>query len=381
MRANSPGTKVIDLLMVSTSYPSDADDWRGAFIRQLVAALARRTDLRLRLWAPPGELPAGVADATSAAERAWLSRLMLAGGIAHRLRRSGLRGLLEPLGLLRHLRRAFRREEVDVVHVNWLQNALPLPRDGRPLLITALGTDIALLRLPLMTAALRHAFRGHRIYICPNATWMVEDLELRFGDLATIRCVPFGIDPAWFALERRPDPDQCARWLCVSRLTAAKLGPLFEWGEHFFAGGTRELHLFGPMQESMPLPAWVHYHGPAAPADLQQHWFPTATGLLTLSRHAEGRPQVMLEAMAAGLPVLASDLSAHVDLLRHAETGWICRWETDFGEALTRLEDASFGAEIGARARRWTKEEIGTWDDCAARYADIYRELWQVKSA
>ncbi len=46
------------VVMVSTSYPADLADWRGLFIRHLTDALARRADISLRLWCPPGELPA-----------------------------------------------------------------------------------------------------------------------------------------------------------------------------------------------------------------------------------------------------------------------------------------------------------------------------------
>lgn len=49
-----PHPKRLRILMVSTSYPSDLSDWRGLFIRHLVEALSRRTDIDLRLWAPPG---------------------------------------------------------------------------------------------------------------------------------------------------------------------------------------------------------------------------------------------------------------------------------------------------------------------------------------
>src|SRR3546814_9782056 len=87
------------------------------------------------------------------------------------------------------------------------------------------------------------------------------------------------------------------RWVVVSRLTRNKIGPLFEWGQPAFASPERELHLYGPMEEEVELPGWVHYHGPASPRLLADEVFPAARGLITLSQHAEGRPQVLLEAM------------------------------------------------------------------------------------
>lgn len=365
---------VIDTLMASTSYPADLTDWRALFIRHLADAMARRDDVCLRLWSPPGEThPRAYLDLMPDEHR-WLENLMAAGGIAHQIRSGGTRALTTPLMLMRYLRRAYRRNQgVSLYHLNWLQSALAMPRNGKPILITALGTDMQLLKLPLMRSLLRNRFKGHSVAICPNADWMVAPLSRAFGDVAEIRFVPFGIDPGWFKVERQPSHP--ATWLVVSRLTEAKLGPLFDWAAPLFASGMRELHLFGPMQEQIEVPDWVHFHGPATPADLQSIWFPKATGLLTLSHHAEGRPQVMLEAMAAGLPILASDITAHANFIRHQETGWLCSSQASLAAGIESLEDSATNATIGRAAHDWAKREVGTWDDCAARYMAVYRGL------
>lgn len=378
-RPNSEGADIArkpDVLMVSTSYPADASDWRGIFIRHLVYALARRSDLTLRLWAPPGEIPSNVHYIVSEGERRWLLGLMTKGGIAHILRSRSVRALIEPMRLLWNLRKSYRRNDVEnIYHVNWLQNALVLPRNDRPLLTTVLGSDIQLLDIPFIRALLRRVFRHRRVAICANADWMLPILEKAFGDTATIRLVPLGIDPAWFRMERKTMVAEPAKWLCVTRLTKGKLGTLFEWSRPYFSDGSRELHLFGPMQEQITIPHWVKYHGPATPELLLEEWFPAAHGLITLSQHAEGRPQVMLEAMAAGLPIIASRLSAHSDLIHEGQTGHICDSAEDVGRALDQLGDTGANHLMGTNGREKVAGEIGTWDDCAGRYAAIYQEL------
>lgn len=361
------------VLMTSTSYPANASDWRGVFIRHLAEALARREDIALRLWSPPGDTPNGATFTTTTGEHDFLVTLMRKGGIAHLLRTHPIQGVYSALRLLRMLRTLYRREgDASVLHINWLQNALPLPRNGRPVLLTVLGTDLQLLKLPGMRAMLRRAFANRPVTICPNAAWMVPTLEKAFAGAASVHHVPFGIEPRWFDIRRTLSPPR--RWLCVSRITAGKIGTLFEWCAPWFADGRRELHLLGPMQQPMALPPWVRYHGPTNPDELCARWFPEAQGLITLSQHAEGRPQVMLEAMASGLPIIASPIAAHRDLL-DASTGILCSDAGQVGHALDLLDDEILNRAMGERARARMRAEIGTWDDCAARYVSIYRAL------
>lgn len=369
------------VLFTATSYPASDSDWKGVFIRHIVEALARRGDLQLSAWLPPGQLPANVQRITTPADDAFLQTLMDGGGIAHLLRRQRVRGVRAAAGLLWRQRRAFARTPTDIFHINWLQNALALPRGDQAALVTVLGTDMQLLRLPGVRFALRRALRGRPVAICPNAEWMIPALEAAFGDLAIVRCVPFGIDARWYTVDRRIDDQSTPKWLCVSRLTRSKLGPLFEWTEPAFAQGRAELHLFGPMQEQVELPAWVHWHGPASPEDLCENWFPGAHGLITLSRHAEGRPQVMLEALASGLPIVASHLPAHDDLLADGEGGILCDTAPATLATIEMLSDAGRNRALGQRGRARMRAGIGTWDDCASRFVTLYQYLLERSKA
>ena len=176
-----------------------------------------------------------------------------------------------------------------------------------------------------------------------------------------------------------PPLDKTRHWLAITRLTRNKIGDLFNWGDGLF-DEERQLHLFGPMQEQLELPNWAQYHGPTHPADLLQKWFPQACGLITLSRHDEGRPQVMLEAMAAGLPVLASNLPAHRDMVQHRQTGWLAANRDELCQGLEWLENPQHNRQTGQAARQWVKDAVGTWDDCAGRYAAAYQSLLERKA-
>lgn len=340
----------------------------------MVNALARRSDVALAVWAPPGDLPQAVTRASTDSDARWLSGMAKRGGMVHLLRANPLLALGTAFSLLWRLRRAYRDSSVDVVHANWLQNALPLLGSSTPALITVLGSDFGLLHVPGMRFALRAMLRQRRAVLAPNAEWMVPALQQAFGDLAEVRAIPFGVDDAWFNLVREPASDGVCHWIAVTRITRSKIGDLFEWGGGLF-GPKRQLHLFGPMQEQLDIPAWVQYHGPTHPAELINQWFPQASGLITLSNHDEGRPQVMLEAMAASLPVLASNLPAHRDMVLQGKTGCLVSDQSHLEKSLVWLEDPAHNKSIGMAARQWVKDTVGTWDDCANCYAKVYRDL------
>ena len=363
------------ILMATTSFPRDDTDWKGRFIYDQAAAIDRSGAVDLSLWGPPGELPGSVVSASSPTDSEFLGKMLDAGGIAHLLRKRPVQGLAESWRVLTGLKAACQRNQVDVYHLNWLQLALGLPDDGRPAYISSLGSDLGLLRLPGMVPTLRRVFRRHPTLLAPNAEWMTVPLEKSFGAVAQVKANPFGVDAGWFGMSKAQNTAE--DWLVVSRLTTKKLGDLFAWGDGLF-GTERKLILLGPMQEKVHLPPWVHYPGATNLKDLREKWFPRARGLLTLSRHNEGRPQVMIEAMASGLPVIASCLPAHTDLIRHGETGWLVESRADLVSALTQAGDQATATRIGDNARSWVREKIGTWDDCAMRCVASYTALLEV---
>jgi hypothetical protein len=371
------------VLLAATSFPSGATDWQGRFIFDQAAALARQ-GVEVSLWAPPGDLPVGVSSALAPGDALWLNELLAQGGIAHLLRRRPLVGAWAGWQLLRRLRVACRREacrpvSADFYLIDWLQNALALPDDGRPALVTVLGSDYRLLDLPGMTFALRRQFRRRKTVLMPNAAWMAPRLQTLFGDVARVEPNPFGVAAEWFAVERRPATKRKG-WLVVSRITRGKLGTLLEWGEGLFSP-TRPLYLLGPLQEEIALPPWVVHPGSTNPKELRETWFPQVAGLLTLSQHDEGRPQVLIEAMAAGLPVIASKIAAHADLIRHDETGWLVADHHALADALALAENPETAERMGMSAREFVLQQIGTWDDCARRYVAAYRDLLESDNA
>ena len=121
-------SRQLKVLMTATSYPRDEGDWQGLFIRKIADAAAASPDIDLSLWAPDGPRHANISYACSSDDADWLSDLAQRGGIAHLMRTHPLRFPAKAGGLLKRLHAVYRHydDAIDVYHINWLQNALPL---------------------------------------------------------------------------------------------------------------------------------------------------------------------------------------------------------------------------------------------------------------
>lgn len=369
-------TTPINIYFSATSYPRNEEDWQGVFIKHIANALAEEKNINLNVWLPDGPRNPKIIYTCSNEDKEWLMKLAQQGGIAHLLNQHRIKAIKSALTLLLKLRKTYKKHEknIDIYHVNWLQNALPLIGTSKPCIITVLGTDFKLLKLPGMRMLLRSFLQSTPCIIAPNAEWMKLPLETYFGDICEITPVPFGIDDTWYQIERRTLASN-KKWLVVSRITKAKIGNLFKWGENIFQDSDNELHLFGPNQESLNIPNWVHYHGAASSKQLSSTWFPQASGLITLSQHSEGRPQVMLEAMASGLPIIASDLPAHKDFITHKKTGYIVSSQKELEQAILNLTQKNKNSYMSKNCRLDALNNYGTWTSCANRYIKLYKKL------
>ncbi|WP_298953483.1 glycosyltransferase [uncultured Nonlabens sp.] len=65
----------------------------------------------------------------------------------------------------------------------------------------------------------------------------------------------------------------------------------------------------------------------------------------------EGLPIAVIEAMAMGLPIIATDVIGNKDLIVHGKTGFLIKTEKDFKNAMLFLEDPKNRIEMGKEGR------------------------------
>jgi glycosyltransferase involved in cell wall biosynthesis len=144
--------------------------------------------------------------------------------------------------------------------------------------------------------------------------------------------------------------------LCIGRLVAQKgIDVLLEAWRRL---GDSRLELLlvgdGPLRadlERRGVPG-VRFAGRLPPAQVREHML-AGRALVFPSRSYEGQPMVVLEALAAGLPVLASSLGGMPELLAPLGSAWLAPVGTVAGwvEALRRLADGQLVDQASTDAR------------------------------
>ena len=91
----------------------------------------------------------------------------------------------------------------------------------------------------------------------------------------------------------------------------------------------------------------------------------------------EGHPLTLLEAWAAGVPVVATDVEGIAEFVDHGETGYLVSPESpdDLAEAIRyALENESVAQQWGRRAKRLAADEY-SWAETARETDRVYRSI------
>ena len=101
--------------------------------------------------------------------------------------------------------------------------------------------------------------------------------------------------------------------------------------------------------------------------------------LFVLPSLIEGLPTVIIESMARGVPVVASDIPGNDELIKDGETGWLVRARSsdDLAETIiTAFTDAHAHRKISSQAFEWAQEL--TIENAAKKYVQLYRQAIKV---
>ncbi len=261
-------------------------------------------------------------------------------------------------------------------------------RLGIPYIVSLRGGDVPgfqpydLKNYHRLTAPLIHFLWRGASHVVANSQGL-RNLALSTSGGVPVSIIPNGVDARLFSpLEIRPDGP--VRLLFVGRVVRQKgLDVLFDALAGLDASLAWTLAVVGDGPARVELAAranrlglmekirFLGWQGREAMPGLYRE-----ADIFVFPSRDEGMPNAVLEAMASGLPVVATRISGNEELVRHDETGLLVPPEDTaaLGQALARLlsrtEDR---AAMGEGARRLAETEY-SWKSVARRYLDLCKE-------
>ncbi len=199
-----------------------------------------------------------------------------------------------------------------------------------------------------------------------------------------LRLNPYGVDLAMF--HREPKSDRRFRVLFVGTIALRKGLPYLLEAMSELGHLDVELCVIGTLEVEMrPIMAkyegTFRYLGAVARGDLHKHY--SQASVLVLPSIEEGLALVQAQAMACGVPVIATENTGAADLFTDGVEGFIVPIRDARAireKILTLYENPAMREQMGEAALARVRK-IGGWDDYGTRAAQYYREALDMRAS
>ena len=388
------------ICMLTTGFPRFQGDLFGSFILELAKALVRQGEEVLVIAPHQAGLPGS--DHLEGVEirrfryfyPARWQCVAYGGGIPTNVRRSWMVRLQLPfflIGFFWAARRAAGQSQL--VHCHWTATGLVArwalgKKCG--LVLSVRGSDMHLLEKGVLQWLNRRIY-GWMDHIVAVSEDIASKLAVAGVDRDKIRVVYNGVDERFQAGDKEEKRRQLD--LPTERFIVLFIGLLVPVkGLDLLLRALADLQdepLLcalvgdGPLLEELQtevqrlqLAGRVVFYGRRPTAEIPA-WL-NAADVLVLPSRSEGRPNVVLEAQACGLPVIATRVGGTPELIRHGENGLLI--DSEDAGALARelarlMSNSAYREQLGRAARQSIERSGQTWAATARQMQEIYREV------
>jgi len=385
------------LLVLTTSYPSSAYPASGIYIKRMLRQLPKRFEVTVlapacdRPLDSPIPLQGIKVRPVRYAPRSWQILSHRPGGIPAALREHPWAWGLVPLFFVSMLIATIRHaRNADLIHAHWSFSGWLAGMAGRwagvPVITSLHGSDVRLAaKNRFFRKLIQWAFFLNQRIVCVG-----NDLADRVRPWVpdgrhNIVVIPNGVEM----------PSESAGKRSRSGFTVTVIGNLIALKQvdvviRAFAslpdsdlrpqlvivGAGPEMERLRLLAGELSIGDRFRFTGYLRPEEVADEL--AGSDLLVLASAGEGIPSVVLEAMAAGVPVVASDIEGVRELVVDGERGLLFP-VGDFGRLAACMQrimnEPELGRRLAVNARQWLQAERLSWENCAARHAVLYREV------
>lgn len=392
----------IRAVILTTSFPLYSKSVSGVFVKRFVDSLSPHVDVTV--LTPCSTSPVSVQSNNGYQLRCfryapwkWQILAHLPGGIPVALRQSRLAIFLMPLFLGAMFVETVRASrDADIVHANWSISGFiaGLARwfTRKPFITTLRGEDVSRAKVSLLYRMFLWACmrNGSRVVAVGDA--MAQGLREMFpGYAEKVVVLSNGVSPQLLSINARKsccEHSPKLRILVVGSLIPRKgvdtvINAIAKMPDSTGAfltvvgDGIDRLRLESLVRE-VGVEGKVQFIGETDPERVM--YFYESTDVFVLASYSEGRPNVVMEAMAAAVTVIASKINGVKELVTAGETGLLFEPGDVNGlvEQLLRVsKDIELRERLATRGRQFIVDNRLLWSSTGEGYEDMYNDILQ----
>lgn len=392
----------IKVTILTTSYPLDSKSCSGIFIYRMIQFLPNTVDVTVIV--PDNNQKKTVTQNTKPIIHTFryapiklqiLSHLP--GGIPVVIKRQPLALLLIPGMLISmFISTLVLSRKNDLIHANWsicgLIGGLAAKIIKKPIITTFRGEDITRAQKSFIDRQILKICLILNTQTTAVSQTIVDWIKSNFPQHKDkIHLIENGVDPRLLAIERTFHtflPTTTIQLITIGSLikrknilTIVQAIPLLRKNFNIqlsIVGSGPEEHELKEFVIKSNLSDYITFTGEANPESIPEVL--KHSDIFILSSLSEGRPNVILEAMAAALPIIATDISGVNELITNNDTGLLFMtgdYEQLADHITMLITNHKSREQLGTNARNFILQHQLTWQHTGMKYTELYTKVRQ----
>lgn len=389
-------SKKLNVLFVTTSFPTKANPSSGIFVKKLADQLDKN-GIEIRIITPDDQSHNNSKNVTyfSYAPKEKQTLCHQDGGIPSSFKLAPFKSTWLSVKLVFYFLYNIKKysSNATVIHAHW---ALPGLLSGivnifsrKPVITTLRGEDAnkAINGGPFKTIVLATAALNKKI-ICVSTPIEENIKKLAPKYKNKIIHIPNGVSEEFFADSKKLENKQITvttvgslieRKCIDTLLMAMKLLPEnIEWKLNIIGDGPLKQNL-KDLSKKLAIDSKTSFQGKLPQSEISK--ILQATDIFVITSSNEGKPNALIEAMAAECICIASDIEAHRAIINPDINGLIFQLKNHhnlFDNLYCISKDITKHRQLGINARKTLENENISWETCAKEHEILYKELLQI---